>query len=255
MTLKLAPMDDTWKDYNIAEAGILYNEEPTGYKAIFRDDNLISMVKNGYRLFPNELAVEIGDNISDSMGFEKLDEHYNLRNTRIYATYVANESIAIDNRDKVHLGFAIRNSIDGSMSFGVSGFTFREVCSNGVVMGQRTLAELRQRHTLALKTEVGYIKGVLGRIITETQAVINDFRKLTQLKLNEDIAKRITKRTPKKYIPKYISVEKGELQDFQPVNLWDCYNDISAEIWHADSDIGRRVNQIQELHKIMEIYY
>jgi len=255
MALKLAPADNTWKDYKISEAGILYNEEPTGYKAIFRDGNLISVVRGGYRLFPNELAVEIGDDIASSLGFEKSIEHYNLRNTRICATYTANESIAIDSRDRVHMGFAVMNSIDRSMSFGVSGFTFREVCSNGVVMGQRTLAELRQRHTIALKTEIGYIKGIVDRVISESQAVINDFRKLAQLKLNEDIAKRITERTPKKYIPEYISVGEGGLQDFQPVNLWDCYNDISAEIWHADSDIGRRIYQIQELHKIMDIYY
>lgn len=256
MTLKLADIDKTWEDYNLVEAKILYNEEPTGYKAIFRSDNLISMVKNGYRLFPNELAIEIGDSISNSLGFEKLEEHYNLKNTRVYSTYTSNEAISIEDKDKVHLGFAVNNSIDGSMSFGVSGFTFREVCSNGVIMGQKTLAELRQRHTLALKTEIKYVKDIIGKIIAETQAVVNDFRKLTQLKLNEVFAKKICKSTlPKKYIPEYISVEKRELQGFQPVNLWDCYNDISSEIWHAKSEIGRRVNQIQELHKIIGIYY
>jgi len=68
MKISLGTLDETWQQYNLFQAPLVFNDSQTDYKAIVRQDKIVSIVKEGYELLPNEEAVKIADSAAEMAG-------------------------------------------------------------------------------------------------------------------------------------------------------------------------------------------
>ena len=134
-------IDETWKEYNITEAYLKYNDKHTPYKAILKNNRLVAIVGRGYQVLPNEVVKQVADEIASRLNAEPLLEktrlptewgnaYFSKDSWKVYLVYTIPEWHEIDGRDRCKIGFAFRNSIDGTLAFSVTGFTYREIDLN-----------------------------------------------------------------------------------------------------------------------------
>ena len=155
-------------------------------------------------------------------------------------------------------GFSVVNSIDGSLSFGVTGFTYRSMCENGVILGMRRLAWTLHRHTSSVQDLLKDFKELLTDVMEGVSKLIRAYGTLSRRKLTYEIADRIAKsKISKKVLPDYIEVEKGTVKEYdEGVSLWKVYNDITEAVWHnAKTGAYSKQVQFQELHKALGVPY
>jgi len=263
MKIEFGKVDETWSKYGLAEARINYNDKPSPYKAIIKDGKLVAILGKDYHLIPNEVVAEIGNKVAEEVGAKPFKVRYartnyllNKAETRVYANYILPRPFDIEGRDKVYVGFSLTNSIDGTMAFGASGFTFRSVCSNGVFMGYKEIAHFYRKHTKRFEVDYEAIKAVVVKVLEQTRKAIDAYRKMVRIELNEEIAEAIAKSTlPRKLLPDYIETEKDKLVRFDPSkSLWDVYNDVTAKLWHdTRMDIDTKYRHYQVLHSIIPV--
>jgi hypothetical protein len=231
--------------------------QPTKYKAIIRDNHLVAIVGKDYKLLPNEVVADVAKDIAKRLGavpFEEKNILYNKRATRIFATYITPNREDVIGNDKVHPGFTLQNSIDGSLAFSCSGFTYRTVCKNGVMVGFKKLSQFYRRHTQGLEVEVENIQKITENVVKNMDEVLKQYSIMAQTKLNEEIAKNIAKLS-KAMVPEYIKVKKHQLIEFdQNKTVWDVYNDITAAIWHNQKyDVDGKFGRFDLLHKLIQL--
>lgn len=287
-------VDDVWKDYNIHSSRLYHNGEKTPYKGVFKDGRLVFMPFKTYKVLPNEKALEIAERVAEevdakrfltwtadwvidyekSAGIEYRDEKHILRTGKfgdqIHALYKMGEPVVID-KTEVEIGFGIHNAIDGSLGFGVVGFSFRPFCNNMVFMvaGKRAfrlgemafgegLALVYQKHTKNFDVSDFGLQDKVTKVVKETQAIIEAYQTWTEIRLNQEIAEGIAKLLPKRDIVKnlpYIELEKDKVvlnPELVPT-LWEAYNDTTEAIWHLSKSrsIIRRKERFAKLHMLM----
>lgn len=281
--------DDRWNEkYGIQTYPLKYLKEvspgevlstkmPTGTKwsAVTLRGKPIYVARSQYRVLPNEEAKIVADKAADLVGavpieqtdlFRGKSETYVQKQYQMRAIYVFPEKVQINGGDKLDYGFVVRNSIDGTMSFGVGGFTFRQICTNAVLFGykglgiERTLDTLYKRHTKSL-IELMDEKLLKNEIILSaeaTQELMRHYRQWNQIQLEEDMAKRIVKKLelPKRYIPAYINVDEKEPTRVQQLlnhpSVWEFYNNVTDPIWHnEDLGIEGKEHMYDKLHKVL----
>ncbi len=265
MRIEFGKVDETWSKYGLAEARINYNDKPSPYKAIIKDGSLVAILGADYHLIPNEVVAEIGNKVAEEVGAKPFKVRYartnyllNKAETRVYANYILPRGFDIEGKDRVYVGFSLTNSIDGSMAFGASGFTFRSVCSNGVFMGYKEIAHFYRKHTKKFEANFDAIKDVVSKVLAQTRKSIDAYRKMVRIELNEEIAEAIVKSTlPKKLLPDYIETEKDKLVRFDPTKtVWDVYNSVTEKLWHdAKMDIDTKYRYCQVLHSIIPVIH
>ena len=254
--LEFEKIDDTFAEYGLWQAPLKFREQKVPFKAIIKEikgkQRVISIVGRGYKLLPNSLINEAIVQLSEMFGLRMMKQsryqliyggrtvyHTDEKSHRAYWTMVFPERYKIG-REKVQLGVQIRNSEEGvvgiflrllgngSMGFGVDLFTFRLVCKNGAVVRTGDL-EIRAywKHTKGLKLDLNALKNTIVQIVDRGKAILDNYRALTALKLNQEIAERLAERLPKKYLPEYIKAKEDKIELLQPVDLWTCYNDVT----------------------------
>jgi len=264
MRISFGKADTSLKEYGIIQAPLLYNDQPSGYKAIIKNGKLVAVLGSGYKALPNKVALEIANEIADEVGavpFKKFYQNkhvaFSSEGTRMYATYIVDVPYDIEGRDNARIGFTIQNSIDGTLAFSASGFTFREFCENGVFIGLKKLSYYYRKHTKNFEVKKEAIARNIRSVIDDMKRVIEEYRKLVQLRLNREIAQKIAEQKflSKKLMPDYILIGKNrELLEFKEVDLWTVYNDLSARIWHnPKTGLDSKRAQFQALHKVIPI--
>ena len=269
--LEFEKIDDTFAEYGLWQAPLKFREQKVPFKAIIKEikgkQRVIGIVGRGYKLLPNSLINEAIVQLSEMFGLRMMKQsryqliyggrtvyHTDEKSHRAYWTMVFPERYKIG-REKVQLGVQIRNSEDGSMGFGVDLFTFRLVCKNGAVVRTGDL-EIRAywKHTKGLKLDLNALKNTIVQIVDRGKAILDNYRALTALKLNQEIAERLAERLPKKYLPEYIKAKEDKIELLQPVDLWTCYNDVTRLVWHSEkASMFTKRNLFRELHNILEI--
>jgi len=211
-------------------------------------------------VLPNELALETADIVARSLHAERLKVSYGSHvdtevKTRMYATYIMPERFESIGGTRVNTGFCIRNAIDGTLAFGVEGFTYREACKNGVLIGSKTLARFYRMHTAKFEIHGERIIAVVERVVQDMDQILEQYAKLDAMKLNREIAEKLVEsRLYRKHLPPYIETEKKKLVSFEPATLWQTYNDITQLIWHnAEINMTIKHAQFRELHRAMPI--
>lgn len=164
----------------------------TGRRMILRNGEHISDVSDGYKLLPNEQLVGAANNVARDMGagpfhefdgdwFVRLDDHVfqNEDRTRVHALYAWDTGEI--GGDSMEYGFAVHNSIDGSLGFSVALFSFRHACKNMVFMGtgsyleqqalsvedeREVLSRHSQQHTASLDVDEEALQATVKGTIT-----------------------------------------------------------------------------------------
>jgi len=263
--LSFGQIDASLEEFGILEAPILFNGHTSGYKAIIKNGSLVAILGQDYKTLPNKIAVQIAENVAETVGAKPLKSKvfggghiaFNATGTKFYATYTLPKAEEVGG-EKVYVGFTVRNAIDGTLAFSCSGFTFRGMCKNGVILGYKKLAYFYRKHTKGFSIDRQQIERRVLQVISDTYQVIDNYRKLQQLKLNETIAQQIAQARfiSRKFIPDYIEVgRKGQLIVFDPnVSLWEVYNDLTARIWHNEqTTLDSKIAQFNALHQIIRV--
>jgi hypothetical protein len=269
MQFSLGELNQTWQKYGLTEAPLLFNGQKTPFKAIIREGKLVTIAGRSYYLLPNEYVKEIADKAAELAGLKpfkggatrnkKLIQEgnvfYNREKTVMHAWYAPDATIDVEG-EKMHIGCNVINSIDGSTAFGCSVFTFRHICSNGVIIGYRQIAAFRHIHVQSLSKVIENLKNQMLLIMDEANAIIEKYRQLAQQMADEELINRIKKsRIPKKVLPEYLQTPEEEAEGYIPaVTKWQLYNDITEAIWHnSSSDLRTKQFQFQTLHAIMKV--
>lgn len=277
-SLSFGKVDETWSQYDLTTAQIKLNDQGSRYKAILRDDKeLITIVNLGYQLFPNEEALKIANEAADLAGMRAFnmnrvaDIHgsnviYNKRKTYMHAWYIPKavkftKGVPghqwVIGKENVNVGVDIRNSIDGSSCFGCGLFTWREMCSNGVILGYRQIGGLRRIHTRGLQKVIQHLKSKMILVMEQAGNIMARYQQMDTDKVTEALIDKLRESMiPKKLLPDYIPREKGQevLTGTLDMTKWELYNDITKLIWHnLDVDVTTQEFQFNELHKVMPL--
>ena len=270
--LEFEKIDDTFAKYGLWQAPLKFRDQKVPFKAILKEikgkPRVVSIVSRGYRLVPNEMVHEAVVQLSEMFNLRlmKREGHVWLKGGRVayefekdglrgYWTMVFPKKYKIEGRDKIMLGVQIRNSIDGSMGFGIDLFTFRQWCSNGAIAKTSDL-EIKSywKHTKGLEMDINKLKETIIELLDRGQTILDNYRALTALKLNQEIAERLAEKLPKKYLPEYIKAKEEKIELLKPATLWEVYNSITQAIWHSKTaSMFTKRNLNRELHKVLEI--
>lgn len=261
--------DRTWEKYDLFMNPILSNGKKTVYRAVMRQNDLVAIVKKHYTLFPNEEALKISDQAAKLAKMApfvvKKNDNWmmNKSDTRLYAMYVPKSAVADGiaghqmvqvNGDEVLTGITIRNSIDGSSSFGVGLFTFRSACSNGVIVGRKDIASIYKVHTKSLNATTNRLRDIILSMMERGNDVIESYREMAETKITLELVEKLNKsRLSKNVLPNYVT-EKDLKSELKKLTEWQLYNDITAAIWHgAKTDISTKDLQFGYLHTVMPV--
>jgi hypothetical protein len=276
--------DRTWENYGLSQATLLTWSKGTGWqksrhKLILRDlldPKLVAVVGEDYFLFPNE-------EVDRLMGEWAQKNHYKLYEDSRYSFSSRNGNAVFrcylpedeqigsyfigGRRDQVRTGFTVRNSIDGTMGFGVDLFTFRGLCTNGSIVytpqGSRafsarelknaTEASLYARHSKSLSNVINQFDAYINDLQEAGKAIADYYTQLAETKLNERIAKKLMEsQLPKAYLPFEIRKEDQRPLFDSYKDMWETYNDITAAIWHnTKADMRTKYAYFNELHKTL----
>lgn len=283
----ISRVDNTWNKYNMREEYLTRDGKDTGCKSIVKDDANVAILKEDYKLLPNEEMVAVADDVATLLGavpfdkftgdwFCRTDKHVFLtgeNKAQGHALYSFNQPVDIGGGDMINIGFALHNSIDGSMGFSVGTYTFRHQCSNMVFMGYRgkgmkfddreVLAHVYKKHSKNLDIDRVALANIVKAVVAKGQDILEQYRQWKNEELKIDIAKRLVKRLPKKYIPEYISVTEAEMLDgtvqtkvelLKAPTIWETYNDITQVIWHnSDTQYSSKKGQFDSLHQALKL--
>jgi len=251
-----------WKQYGLEQYPIQVDGKDTSYKAIFRNNGLVKVLGKSYELFPNEEALKIADAAASLAGLEpfapktfgvRAEGHrlYNKQETKMRAIYTPGKIQRVDG-EEVNVGVNVFNAIDGSSSFGCGIFTFRSICSNGVIFGYEEIMSLRRIHTKGLQTAIEDMKNKMVLVMEQGAELLETYRRMAAIKVTEKFIDRIlSSRLPAKVLPYYLKEEEAKLPD---ITEWQLYNDITELIWHNEkTGLHSKTFQFNTLHSIMPI--
>lgn len=259
--LSFGDPDQTWQRHGLLEYPVTFNDSPSKYKAVVRKGELVAILGRGYKLLPNEEALRIAEEAAELAGLQRFKQGpdqgtiYNKKATRMHAWFAPQEGAHPINGEQVHVGVSIKNAIDGSSAFSCGAFTYRMLCSNGVLLGYRQLPGFITRmHTKGLEKVIENLKNRMIRVMDQAHDIIRRYRQMTAQEATEKLAEAIKQsRLSKKVLPEYLKAEEPTVE-ITELTEWHIYNDITELIWHnADAGIKTKTYQFQRLHRIMPL--
>jgi hypothetical protein len=259
-------VDSKWAEFGLHQVDIKLRDRETGYKLIVRRGEPLAITSKGYVLIPNEVALEAADAAAQRLGakpftdfngpwFAKVEDHVmmNFEKTRMSALYAFDEPVEIAAGDKIHVGFSVRNGIDGGAAFGTGAFTFRHACANMFLMARlgvgrgmgfddrEVMSSLYQIHygkPAELMATVDELVVVLERVVQSGFQVVARLRTMRETKLSEEKAKLI-QALPVKYLEKLSGFEvskkagkKAEVRFLGDVTEYQVWNDATQLLTH-----------------------
>jgi len=263
MGISFGEVNKRWQQYGLEQAPILFQGKETPYKAIIRNDRLVTIVGKSYYLFPNEEAVKIADEAAKLAGLEPFENiaafgmkkqgHIllNEQETQMRAVYLLDNRAKIDG-EELNIGVNIFNSIDASSAFGCGLFSYRYICGNGVIYGQEEIFNIRRIHTRGFQKFIEDLKAEILSVMEQGLGILDAYKGLAEKKLQEELAEKIKKsRLSKKVLPEYLKEEEARLPN---VSVWEAYNDITELIWHnGGSDLKTKTFQFKVLHTVIPL--
>ena len=251
---------------------MLFNAEDSGYKTIVKDGEIVSIVRKGYKLLPNEEAVIIADKAAQMAEltpfnefkgpwYNPMDDHVIRDNHQVHALYTLPGSYQVD-QEKMYLGVGVHNSIDGSLGFGCGIFTFRHACENMVWAGmrgytqgfddRRTLEYIYHKHTKNMIPVAEGLQENIVNVMERAHDIIEIYNQMTKVRATEELIERLRKsHLSKKCLPDYIADKEASLPD---LTQWGVYNDVTEAIWHnEDTTMFTKKFYYRALHNVMPL--
>lgn len=290
----------TWPEYGLELVPINLNDEDTGRRLLLRNGEFIADVSEKYHILPNERAVEAGEAVARDLGavpFEEFDGDWYVplhdhvfqdhERRRVHALWAWDDPVDIGDGDDIQFGFSIHNSIDKSLAFQVSLWTFRHACANMVFMGHEgrgmgfddrdVIVHDSRAHTKNLDVEIEPLKATVKNILLMSEDVTETYRRWHEQLIEPEEVLGLLDRFPAKDLPGWIRDAGTEIESeraaaeatdegFSPQRraeiaeahiptaktTWEVYNDLTESIWH-DEDTGDRTKKrkMKDVHRVM----
>ena len=227
----------------------LFNQAPwdqkiNGYKAIVSpnpdgDDNVISVVKNSYKLVRNrELIEPFMDQISNLGVRWKIDPSHSfcqINRMRLQITFP--DILLKDDESDIPLSVYLHNSYDQSEGVRAYWGAIRGICMNGMVFGT-VLGSLYARHTKGFSFDNFYEE--FGHASDKINTVQNRINQLQQqpvdVSLMEDLQETLGKRRMQ---------EIASTDSVPDMSQWELLNDITYYISHQEEKPKRATLQMK----------
>lgn len=294
-----------WDQYHIYDAQLAYWNAaeqwfPADQKLIFRgtmengkvnDLRPVRVLSQKFELFPNEELKTRLDKWAGAAGYDYYQDDrysaYSKDKNAAFFTYLpkgeSNGSYFITGQDSVKVGFLARNSVDGTVGFGLDLFTYRGLCYNGSIVTTRIGdtegnlgtsrwdlhtnareqgAQLAHKHTKGLEDVLDRLDDHMEDLRNLGDQLINYYKNLTQLKLNEEMANRLAASPLPQYALPFEVDTKSDKGIRKPIltesvknkTLWDAYNDVTHGLWfNQKMDSKSKYSMYAHLHRAMEI--
>jgi hypothetical protein len=261
---------------NMASRYMLWglNGKDIGRRLITKGGEFVADVSKYYELLPNERAVEVADKVASELGavpfnefrddlwFVRMNEHVIQCGHKVHALYAWDKPVDLGGGDTIQLGFAVHNSIDGSMGFSVGLFTFRHACINMVWMGfkgrgmkfdgRNVLASYYRVHVKGLEVDENELKAKIEDVIDRGLEVAETYRRWKTENIKKKQALRLRGLLPKSVLPTWLQPLPDEVKVPRAMKIWEVYNDITAAIWHnAETQDTTKQQHFNNLHKVL----
>jgi hypothetical protein len=287
LDVEIGDQEQTWDDYGLALQPVILDGEDTGRRLLTRNGKFVADVSDQYKVLPNERAVSVANQVAQDLGavpfhdfdgdwYVQLDDHVfqNEERTRSHALYAWDDPFFVGG-DEVQFGFAVHNSIDGSLAFQVGLFTFRHACANMVFMGvegegmsfdqREVIQHESHQHTKGLDVDPESLKAWIKAALTMKDTVSEAYnawrdRTISVEEVSDLIQMARNRRLAGNDLPGWMADLDDHLaeieEDFeeddeqmpwemraktieanipQAENVWDTYNGLTENIWHSDS--------------------
>lgn len=210
------------------EAGVVW--EDTGRRLVRRNGEFVSDVSSRFKLVPNERVVAAANQAAKNLGavpfhqfgdseddwYIQLDDHVfqDKARHRVHALYAWEDPVDLGGGDTIQFGFAVHNSIDGSLSFEVGLFSFRHACANMVTMGvggqgqdfddREVYAHTKRSHTKSLDVDVDELSALIENVMVFADDVAEGYSEWREQTLDPLQIKGLIDRLPAKNLPDWI---------------------------------------------------
>lgn len=224
-----------------------WTDKINGYKAIVspngESDQVISVVKNSYKLVPNrELIEPFMDQVS-SLGVRwKIDPSHSfcqINRMRLQITFP--DILLKDKESDIPMSVYLHNSYDQSEGVRLFWGAIRSICTNGMVFGN-LLGSVYARHTKGFSFDNFYEEfGYASDNITLLQQKIQT---LQDRPVEQDLMENLQKALGKRRLEEITQTDQVPDQ-----SQWDLLNDITYYISH-DEDKPKRAGLQMKVSKV-----
>lgn len=231
--------EQTWPEFGLEMVPVLHDGEDTGRRFIRQNGNYIASATEDYSLLPNEEVVRAANEVARDLGadpfhefdgdwFIKLDDHVyqDEERRRVHALYAFESGFVGD--DELEYGFAVHNSIDTSLAFSVSLFSFRHACANMVNIGvgnamaraalnveseREVLASSSHKHTSGLDVDQEALRARIKGTMALSDNVAEAYRRFHETAIEPTVALSLAERLPGKNLPDWLADSVDALKD------------------------------------------
>jgi len=218
------------------------------YKVGIRNGKLAGIVSNKYTFISNEKVYQL---IEDA-GFKPTNAEFGSGGNSMFVQVFSDDLHASrdahvwsndnQNGDKVEVGLMVRNSIDGTAAFGGDIFTYRSRCSNGAIIGKKSLGSFSVKHVGEYSRLLAVFRAQLNRAFELSTKVKTFYQKSTEVRMNQQLAESLVQtKVPQKFLPDFVSIEdKKTVLHNKDATVWETFNSMTEKAWHADIGITTR---------------
>jgi len=237
--------DLRWQEYGIIEKHLSYNGRRTKFKGIVKSGNLVNLVSRRYTVIPNELLVEEIVPLIEHFGYEPIDSPAkSIPDVRYMQYFIRPELEKVDN-EGIKLGVLLRNSIDGSLSLGLEGFSYRTLCSNGVILGKESVYSFSKKHMGNVKDILSHLEEGMVLVNKTSLQILEKYKHMMRVKFEQE-----------KYVKLKEQLPKRDLVDVsRMINTgtdWDAFNEVTQNIWWNRR--GNMMNQYGKMQVVNRVF-
>jgi len=218
------------RPYGYQEKIIQYRDNPSKYKAIIKDGDLVAILGKRYKLIPNEQVLDIVKEISEAMDLKLF-----------YLTYQWRLYCFLRDHD---IGVLIINSVDGTESLKCEALFFS---NDTAILPSGYVTNINRKHSRAL--DISELYDIVPRVLETSKEFKGWFENLSNYKVKDyvDSLKDMVSILPKKY-------REGCLEYVyfnSEYSIKDMYELIVRRIWSNDIDMRTKVHLYKTLNRIV----
>jgi len=217
----------------------------TRYKAIIEatdNEHIYGVVSARYKLINHrEIMSRVVPQLQQA-GLKHQQTYIN--GGKMFSTWLSEKQTTIKVGDIVQLGVLVRNSIDGSMGFGIDFYAVRLACMNGMVHSSSLAPSLRKRHTALC---LDNIEQALADILLKIDEIVHVYRMAAITSITVEDMKKLVENLN---LPKYVT---DDVLKNTPTNVWQAYNDLTYIITRSDASMSSQVQYWSEAERLLRV--
>ncbi|MCS7118275.1 MAG: hypothetical protein NZ957_05780 [Thaumarchaeota archaeon] len=262
---------DRWARYGYEEQILAFNGEKTRFKAIVKDGELVTITSLNYMLIPNELVVEVADQLAPALNATRSAVIYD--NWKVYILYTIPETYKMKDTE-VQMGYYIVNAVDGTSALTAS-FMARvnwrgQVFDNLVYLRRvarvlsptKAVAMVHVVHRESAKMSTEKVEEKTRDLVERIKTVISEGRDVVllwrlwcEVSFDTETIKLIYENFPEVYMPAVArSIVKQGYKLTNLIPVFDLYMETCHKIWTTKTNTSptRKIALVRRLQQLFE---